>query len=1002
MKKLIAYVAIMAMCVMGFAACGNNEQTGDNKTSDLVAAKNYVNAMYKEGTVSTPTDYTVVGVVKIGGTEYPITWTADHESVKIVPGTDKMVTIDVDEANPEEVHYNLTATLTDAEGNKESVTFAHKVPAAIIIDAGMSYSEIVDLAYTIESGLTLEGTYRLCGTITKIDTPWSPDYKNITVTIKVDGNDKEIMCYRLKGDNAENLSVGDVITVEGSFKNYNGTIEFDAGCVLIGMGEQKDYSVILDAAYALEAGAAMTAPVTMTGVISKIDTPWSPDYKNITVTIVVNGDEARPIMCYRLVGDGADKLSVGDTITVTGTIKNYNGTIEFDAKCTADYIYSPGGDEPAIEMPTTPEGIVDAAYALESGKSLPEACTLTGVIVSVDTPFDPGYNNVTVTIAVAGKEDKPIQAFRLKGEGADTIAVGDTITVTGTILNYGGKIEFNSGCTLDAVVKGVEIDWAAQYVGDYSAQILPVTDFANCTNGFTLSFDLEKLAKKADGSDYTYWNFTFINNVDGWPKFLDAKYYTEKPAFSEWDFVDVSKTNYSYTFTADAVAEILKGNGFGIQVFGVVAHNIVITPVAGEEPVVTPAAETVKLYADEAVNENLQKTEVGFEHGAYDETHGYLSLRAAVDFENNGKLIFYVDTEVAGLYTLEIDYTAKTGSAKRMIGLSINGSEPEQIDLPTADGWPIEYLMTYKTMVKLNAGENTVVLCTPTEYDNTSIKCPNIYAIKYTLKKADETTETPVVEMTQEEIVNALYALEDGQSLEGEHTLTGVIDSFKYTYSPDFATIQLTIIVNGMTDKPVVCYKLGGEGIDVVEVGDTITVTGPLKNYKGTYEFNGCTLVSYEKGAAVEEPVATEAAVLNANDLTAATLTETTTFGAFTITATADASVTIDGNKKTSDSGIEFTQRIKLGGTGKIESRSVSFTTAGAATVTVYAMSSSGDTTRNLLLMAADGTVLATNPVYGTVDGNIIPVAVYEVAEAGTYYLGSEKSGINIYYIEVK
>lgn len=35
-----------------------------------------------------------------------------------------------------------------------------------------------------------------------------------------------------------------------------------------------------------------------------------------------------------MTGNGADKLAEGDKITVTGTIKNYKGTVEFDAKCT--------------------------------------------------------------------------------------------------------------------------------------------------------------------------------------------------------------------------------------------------------------------------------------------------------------------------------------------------------------------------------------------------------------------------------------------------------------------------------------------------------------------------------------------------------------------------------------------------------------------------------------------------------------------------------------------
>ena len=97
---------------------------------------------------------------------------------------------------------------------------------------------------------------------------------------------------------------------------------------------------------------------------------------------------------------------------------------------------------------TDPVEIVKAAYELGVGESLPYEVTLTGTIISVDTAYSAQYGNVTVTITVAGAEDKPVQCFRLKGAGADTIGVGDTITVTGTLKNYNGTVEFNSGCTL--------------------------------------------------------------------------------------------------------------------------------------------------------------------------------------------------------------------------------------------------------------------------------------------------------------------------------------------------------------------------------------------------------------------------------------------------------------------------------------------------------------------------------------------------------------------------
>ena len=97
--------------------------------------------------------------------------------------------------------------------------------------------------------------------------------------------------------------------------------------------------------------------------------------------------------------------------------------------------------------------LLDAAYALEEGASIPAVSVVKGVIASIDTEYSEQYGNITVTIVVNGNTEKPVQCFRLKGEGAATIAVGDTITVTGTLKNYKGTVEFDAGCTLGEVVK---------------------------------------------------------------------------------------------------------------------------------------------------------------------------------------------------------------------------------------------------------------------------------------------------------------------------------------------------------------------------------------------------------------------------------------------------------------------------------------------------------------------------------------------------------------------
>ena len=450
MKKFISLMLAFVLCLSVFAGCGAKteapaateaaaETTAAPKESNLSAAKEYLFTMYKDAAETTPADYTVVGTIVIGTESFEIEWTADSDTVKF-NREDKMVTVDVDEENPEEVHYNLTATLKDAEGNTETVSFAHKVPAALILE-GMSYEEIVDAAYTLEDGLAMQEPQRLFGVITKIDTPWSDEYKNITVTIQVgDKADKLIQCFRLTGEGAKDLKEGDAITVEGTLKNYKGTIEFDKGCQFLGLGEKLDQSKILEAAYGLEDGLAMPAPTALQGVISKIDTPWSDEYKNITVSIVVDGIEDKPVMCYRLTGEGAKDLKEGDLITVAGTIKNYKGTIEFDKGCKL--IPGEALKDAKVAM---------AAYGLEEGLEMKAPVTLTGVISKIDTPWSAEYKNITVTMVVGGMEEYAIQCFRLTGEGADKLAEGQTITVNGTIKNYKGTIEFDKGCTLVAV-----------------------------------------------------------------------------------------------------------------------------------------------------------------------------------------------------------------------------------------------------------------------------------------------------------------------------------------------------------------------------------------------------------------------------------------------------------------------------------------------------------------------------------------------------------------------
>ena len=94
----------------------------------------------------------------------------------------------------------------------------------------------------------------------------------------------------------------------------------------------------------------------------------------------------------------------------------------------------------------------------------------------------------------------------------------------------------------------------------------------------------------------------------------------------------------------------------------------------------------------------------------------------------------------------------------------------------------------------------------------------------------------------------------------------------------------------------------------------------------------------------------TESAVLNVgNDIANGTYTDDFQAGAFVVKAAADKSVVVEGNSKGN-----YTKRMKMGGTGALDARSVEFAVADSAKVKLDIMSSSSSAARIVLLIDAE------------------------------------------------
>ena len=150
---------------------------------------------------------------------------------------------------------------------------------------------------------------------------------------------------------------------------------------------------------------------------------------------------------------------------------------------------------------------------------------------------------------------------------------------------------------------------------------------------------------------------------------------------------------------------------------------------------------------------------------------------------------------------------------------------------------------------------------------------------------------------------------------------------------------------------------------------------------------------------AVGLPSALDASSLAPGDYVASTDTGTD----FRIAAVAGKAVTVDAHARVSDRGGEFTQRIKLNGSGTADARSLHFTVAEADVPTqvfVNARSGSGTADRAIALYNAGGEV-ARVPALADSATTAVRTESFTVTTPGDYWLASPSSGVNVYYAQV-
>ena len=212
MKKAFLYSLVAVLCLLTVVGCSTSNNTA-SEPSGLTKAKSYLYAMYKDKAVATASDYTVVDTVMINGVSYSVEWSSDVDAsdVSFIPGDKHMVTVDVNEKTPVDVAYTLTATLFDSEGNTETVSFPHSIPA-FKESSWAEYKAAAD-----------DSTLVVKGVVTGI---MSKTKGNSSNCLYIQDGDGGYYVYAMAADPIESgIEVGMTVRVTGAKDTYSGTLE---------------------------------------------------------------------------------------------------------------------------------------------------------------------------------------------------------------------------------------------------------------------------------------------------------------------------------------------------------------------------------------------------------------------------------------------------------------------------------------------------------------------------------------------------------------------------------------------------------------------------------------------------------------------------------------------------------------------------------------------------------------------------------------------------------
>lgn len=202
---------------------------------------------------------------------------------------------------------------------------------------------------------------------------------------------------------------------------------------------------------------------------------------------------------------GHEALNVGDKITLTGKILNYNNTPEIK-----------NGDVAILERATVKIDTIDVSVceALEEGSSLndkdysDDVFRVFGRLKGTDAVNNNGQH--TFEMACGDEIFKP---YNCNGAEGLELCKGDSVKVTGKLYNYGGVIEISNG-TVELIEKsGQEEVIIEATVSEAVAAVMALEKGAKTDDRYAVTGFVDSIAT-AYNEDYGNISFFMTDNMD--------------------------------------------------------------------------------------------------------------------------------------------------------------------------------------------------------------------------------------------------------------------------------------------------------------------------------------------------------------------------------------------------------------------------------------------------------------------------------------------------------